>query len=159
MRTAENWLAALAYAGLLRFVVQTLVPKGGLERLSRFACGVVFLLVLIRPLTGELPQLPREWDTFEEQMAETRAEWTESEASRLGDDIAQRTAAYIRNRADELGDDLTARVTVRVGAEGLPLPWAVVLRGRRLPALESWITRELGIPAERISWQEDNDET
>ena len=53
-----------------------------------------------------------------------------------------------------MGLRVTANVKTEPGAEGIPVPVSASLSGERSAALEGWMERELGIPAERQVWYE-----
>ena len=48
-------------------------------------------------------------------------------------------------------------VTTAAGENGLPLPVSAVIRGPYSEALARCIEEEVGIPAEKIIWQEDEE--
>ena len=54
--------------------------------------------------------------------------------------------------------EVTARVETRTGEDGIPVPWSAELTGQRSGALSSYLEAELGIPAERQVWHEQNTE-
>ena len=62
-------------------------------------------------------------------------------------------AVFTLNRGPER-TEVTVRVETRTGQDGVPVPWAADLTGRRSPALEACIAEDLGIPAERQVWHE-----
>ena len=62
------------------------------------------------------------------------------------------------DKAGELGLEVTVRVETRTGGDGVPVPWSAELTGPRSEALASVLEAELGIPAERQVWHEQNTE-
>ena len=72
----------------------------------------------------------------------------------MAERIAERTAAYISDKADALGLKVAVRVEATTGPDGVSLPEKVELTGPYSRELADFMTRELGIPAERQVWHE-----
>ena len=53
---------------------------------------------------------------------------------------------------------VTAAVETRAGDDGIPVPYAAVIEGPWSEALSASIAADLGIPAERQTWKEQDNE-
>ena len=70
--------------------------------------------------------------------------------------IAEKTSAYIWDKADRLGLSCTVEVTVSAGEDGIPLPDTVTITGAYHACLSALIEEEVGIPAGKQIWLEEN---
>ena len=69
--------------------------------------------------------------------------------------IKEKTEAYIWDKANRLGLSCTVSVTAAAGESGIPLPDSAVIRGPYSEALARCIEEEVGIPAEKQIWLEE----
>ena len=153
----ENWVRALAAAGLFTGAVLTLAPGGRLGKTLRLICALLLTAVLLSPL-GRL-----DYTAYAQELSRQRLQGAdlsgrgESEALRLlGSIIQERTEAYILDKAAELKvPAVMARVTLVPGEE-VPYPWSAELwvegSSQGDPALAEVLEGELGIPRERQVW-------
>ncbi len=155
MTALRMWLLGVLAAALVISLLQSVMPQGAFAALGRLLSGLTMVLVLLQPLAGgELRALGGHLAGIGTGItAEERAEDYRRENYRAQEELIQREAgAYIAKTAEELG--LTCRAEVRCREEnGLPLPDAVTLDISYHPGLSRRIAKELGIPAERQSWQ------
>ena len=152
IEAVRSWLCSIVMVGILLPAVQGLTPEGPLRRIGTSVGGLVLLAALLRPLTGDRLRLPDwELDASEARILGEGEELGEAGARELARLVSERTAVLIGERAAERGTAVEADVEVRVD-DGVPLPWAVTLRGERDGAVEAWIASELGIPPERQTW-------
>ena len=151
----RSWLTSIAAVTLMLTVVQTLVPEGTLRKISGFTGGLLLLAALLQPvLKTDLGRLRLDFSGYEEAIETRTAELDNAGKEELAAIIAGRTAAYISDKADALGLDVEARVETEPGEEGTPLPVSAELEGPYSQDLADWIAGELGIPAERQVWHE-----
>ena len=151
MEHIRQWLCSVVAVSLLVSVVQSLVPKGSLGRVSSFLSGLVLLAVLLGPLP-ELDLAGLELGNLQEETREIRQKMEAEEETALKAGIAERTEAYISDKAAALGGTVRARVETRTGADGVPLPWSAELEGAYTEELAQWMETELDIPRERQVW-------
>ena len=69
--------------------------------------------------------------------------------------IEERTAAYISDKAKTLGTEVSAEVKTTPSSEGIPVPVEAEIAGAYTRELAEYIEQDLGIPAERQVWCED----
>ena len=150
-----EWLTSIVVVTLLLSVAQTLVPEGSIRRVASFVGGLILLAVLLRPVLGtDLERLRLDLDGYEQALQEARQELSSSGETELTERIEERTAAYISDKADALGLEVTVRVETDLGDDGVPVPSAAEVTGPYSRELADFMTRELGIPAERQVWHE-----
>ena len=155
MAAAREWLCAVVAVTLLLAAAQTLIPEGAIRKIASFVGGLILLVTLLWPVLGaDLERLNWDLDPYRTAIEDRRAELEAAGGAELEAVIAEETAAYISDKADALGLAVTARVQVRT-RDGLPVPWAAELTGRRSEELAAWIEEELGIPRGRQDWHAD----
>ena len=152
----ENWVRALAAAGLFTAAVLTLAPGGRLGKTLRLVCALLLMAVLLSPL-GRL-----DFGAYAEELSRQRLTGADLSArgenaanTLLGSIIREQTEAYILDKAAELDIRiLRAEVSLAWGEE-VPYPWSAELwpggpgdTGR----LEDVLEGELGIPRKRQVW-------
>ena len=147
----RDWLLGLVAAALILTVLRALVPKGSIRPVARVTAGLVLLLVLLRPLAGfGGGSLRVRYDELEREITARIEDYQALHENELESIIADSTAAYISEQAAHLG--LTCRAEVRCEVrDGTPQPAAMdIPYDARLAAA---IADDLGIPAEKQSWQ------
>ena len=151
----REWLTSIVVVTLLLSVVQALVPEGSIRRVASFVGGLILLAVLMRPVLGtDLERLQLDLGGYEQELKNAREELASSRETELTERIEERTAAYISDKADALGLKVVVRVEATTGPDGVSLPEKVELTGPYSRELADFMTRELGIPAERQVWHE-----
>ena len=157
MELVTNWIRALVGAAVFCALATALCPEGRPKRVLRAACGVVMAAALLSPVAAlDTEALPKAMARYSEA-ARRQAESAAESADRLNRTIIESECeAYILDKAAQLGlDGLWAEVTARWSDEGFWYPWEARLgrpeSGRA--ELERLIEAELGIPAERQSWE------
>ena len=151
----REWLTSIVVVTLLLSVAQTLVPEGSIRRVASFVGGLILLAALLRPVLGaDLERLQLVMDDYEQALQEAREELASSGETELTERIEERTAAYISDKADALGLKVAVRVEATTGPDGVSLPEKVELTGPYSRELADFMTRKLGIPAERQVWHE-----
>ena len=122
----------------------------------RLVSGLLLVLAILRPLAG------RDWENLEPlpetpdfQAGEQAAAYRKNQQEALSAIIAEKTQAYIWDKANRLGLACRAEVTVEAGDGGIPLPSGAVLYGPYSQELARCIEEEVGIPAEKLIWLED----
>lgn len=149
----RGWLLGLVAAALILTVLRALVPKGSIRSVARVTAGLVLLLVLLRPLAGlGGGSLRVRYDELEREITARIEDYQTLHENELESIIADSTAAYISEQAAHLG--LTCRAEVRCEVrDGTPQPASAVMDIPYDARLAAAIADDLGIPAEKQSWQ------
>ena len=115
--------------------------------------GLVLLLVLLRPLAGlGGGSLRVRYDELEREITARIEDYQTLHENELESIIADSTAAYISEQAAHLG--LTCRAEVRCEVrDGTPQPASAAMDIPYDARLAAAIADDLGIPAEKQSWQ------
>lgn len=154
----QEWLRGLLAAALLLGLVETLVPEGSVRPVARFAVGLVLFLLLVQPLVRLVPEIILEnWESEVEAMSAYSEELKAADESYLQEVMSRESAEYIQTKAASQGMAVQAEVTC-AGSNGLPLPAEAVVRGSLTGEQQGWlsacIAEDLGIPPERIRYEE-----
>lgn len=149
----RGWLLGLVAAALILTVLRALVPKGSIRPVARVTAGLVLLLVLLRPLAGlGGGSLRVRYDELEREITARIEDYQALHENELESIIADSTAAYISEQAAHLG--LTCRAEVRCEVrDGTPQPASAAMDIPYDTRLAAAIADDLGIPAEKQSWQ------
>ena len=153
----KSWLLGIVLTSLAGGLARQLAPQGKEQVMVRLAGGLLLALAILRPLAAqdwadlELPAVP----TF--QTGEQAAVYRKNQQDALSAIIAEKTEAYIWDKANRLGLTCTVTVTTAAGESGIPLPDAAVIRGPYSGELARRIEEEVGIPAEKLIWLEDEE--
>lgn len=149
----RGWLLGLVAAALILTVLRALVPKGSIRPVARVTAGLVLLLVLLRPLAGLGGGALRvRYDELEREITARIEDYQTLHENELESIIADSTAAYISEQAAHLG--LTCRAEVRCEVrDGTPQPASAAMDIPYDVRLAAAIADDLGIPAEKQSWQ------
>ena len=91
-------------------------------------------------------------------MEQRQWELESAQTDALAAGIAERAATYISDKGAALGLTVTAAVETRAGDDGIPVPYSAVIEGPWSEALSACIAQDLGIPAERQTWKEQDNE-
>ena len=151
----REWLTSIVVVTLLLSVAQALVPEGNIRRVASFLGGLILLLAMLRPVLGaDLERLRLDFDGYEQELRQVREELSASYDAGLAERIEERTAAYISDKADALGLEVKVRVETAPGEAGVSLPVKAEVTGPYSQELADFMTRELGIPAERQVWHD-----
>lgn len=160
MEGVREYLLTVTCAALLCGILCAMVDEkhnGG--ALVKLLCGVFMSLTMILPLSRvslERIDLDR-WEIRQEgeSAAEAGLEYARQAKMQI---IKSQTEAYILDKASLYELNLTVDVTVSPG--DIPVPQAVVLRGRVSPyakrQMQRMLETELGIPKENQQWMESN---
>lgn len=150
------WLLGIVLTSLAGGLARQLAPAGKEQAMVRLVSGLLLALAILRPLAGgnrektdwELPSLRRE--------TEQAAAYRKNQQDQLSAIIAEKTEAYIWDKANQLGLACEPTVTTAAGESGVPLPESVTIRGPYSPELAKCIEEEVGIPAEKQIWLEED---
>ena len=160
MESLGRWLLSVSAAALLVSVVQTLIPEGGMRRAAVFTGGLLLLAVLLRPVVEvDLSSISESLADWTEQVEQRQSELEQTQTDALAAGIAERTASYISDNGAALGLAVTAEVTTETGEDGVPIPVSAVITGQWSAELSALIAEDLGIPPERQTWKERDNET
>lgn len=150
------WLLGIVLTSLAGGLARQLAPQGREQAMVRLAAGLLLAAAILRPLAGQrwdaealLPDMP------DLRAGEQAAAYQKNQQDTLSAIIAEKTQAYIWDKANQLGLDCTVSVAAAPGEGGIPLPESVTVRGRYSGELARWLEEEVGIPAEKQIWLEE----
>ena len=150
------WLLGIVLTSLAGGLARQLAPQGREQAAVRLVSGLLLALAILRPLAG------RNWEgtekaagNFSLRSGEQAEIYRKNQQEALSAIIAEKTEAYIWDKANQLGLDCTVTVTVSPGENGIPLPESVVIRGAYSGELAMCMEEEVGIPAEKQIWLEE----
>ena len=122
----------------------------------RLVGGLLLALAILRPLAGgRWEGLELEIGPLELQGAELAETYRKNQQEALSAIIAEKTEAYIWDKANQLGLDCTVSVSTAPGESGVPLPESAVIHGTYSGELARCMEEEVGIPAEKQIWLEE----
>ena len=153
-----DWIRALVGAAVFCTIALALCPKGRARRVLNMACACVMALALLSPIAGlDMTSLSKAIGRYSDAAREITDSAEASAEEYEQTVIARECEAYISDRAASLGVELQeVRVNARWSEEGFWYPWesrAACSESDR-ETLSAVIEAELGIPAERQSWEE-----
>lgn len=156
MEGVRTWLLGIVLASLAGGLARQLAPQGKEQAMVRLVSGLLLALAILRPLAGS------GWDGLElaaggfSLSTQAQAElYRKNQQEALSAIIAEKTEAYILDKANRLGLECAVQVTVAAGESGIPLPVSAVIRGAYSPALAECMEEEVGIPAQKQIWLEE----
>ena len=156
MDGVRQWLLGIVLTSLAGGLARQLAPQGREQAMVRLAGGLLLALAILRPLAGgdwEGLEVPA--GGFSLQTEEQAEVYRKNQQEALSAIIAEKTEAYILDKANQLGLACTVRVTVAAGEGGIPLPVSAAVRGAYSPALAECMEEEVGIPAQKQIWLEE----
>ena len=156
MEGVRSWLLGIVLTSFAGGLARQLAPQGKEQAMVRLVGGLLLALAILRPLAAggwEGLELPA--GSFAFQSEEQAEIYRKNQQDALSAIIAEKTEAYILDKANRLGLDCTVRVTVAAGESGIPLPVSATVRGAYSPALAECMEEEVGIPAQKQFWLEE----
>ena len=156
MEAIRSYLTAVVAVSMIAVLASALAHGSRMERVVRFAAGLLALLVCVTPLlrldartlTDVLEQAERALDYDASGTDRTRQDM-------LRDLIRENTERTIEKQAEALG--MLVRADVTLTEEEYPQPWSATLTGTLDPeqvrALSEFLSQSLGIPTERQTWK------
>lgn len=156
MEAIRSYLTAVVAVSMIAVLASALSHGSRMERVVRFAAGLLTLLVCVTPLlrldarmlTDVLEQAERALDYDASGTDRTRQDM-------LRDLIRENTERTIEKQAEALG--MLVRADVTLTEEEYPQPWSATLTGTLDPeqvrALSEFLSQSLGIPTERQTWK------
>ena len=156
MEAIRSYLTAVVAVSMIAVLASALSHGSRMERVVRFAAGLLALLVCVTPLlrldartlTDVLEQAERALDYDASGTDRTRQDM-------LRDLVRENTERTIEKQAEALG--MLVRADVTLTEEEYPQPWSATLTGTLDPeqvrALSEFLSQSLGIPTERQTWK------
>lgn len=160
MGLVRQWLLGVTAAALVLALADALAPEGSAKKVCRLAGGLALLLAAAGPLLGVMDgsALTRAVEGWQDRTQRAEQELEEQGEQFYLAIIEEETAAYVMDKARELGFDCEAEVTYGHDEDGVPCPWEIAARGtwtqEQRAELERLLEKELGVPAQRQSYEE-----
>ena len=152
----KSWLLGIVLTSLASGLARQIAPQGKEQSMVRLVSGLLLALAILRPLAGQnWEKLDLDTSALRLQEAELADAYRKNQQDALSAIIAEKTEAYIWDIANQLGLSCTATVTVSLSGGGVPLPESVVIRGPYSEELSGCLEEEVGIPAEKQIWLEE----
>ena len=158
MGMVKTWLLGIVLAAFAASLARQMAPKGREQTLVRLTGGLLLILAILRPL-GNI-----DWDRsvipaggFSAEIQAQR--WREEQLSEFSAIIAEKTVAYIWDKAQALGLNCRITVLTEAGDSGIPLPARVTIHGAYHAGLSVWLDEEVGLPADKQIWLEEDEWT
>lgn len=154
-----NWVKNVFAASLLSSLAMTLCPAGRVRSVTRMVCGIVCALAMVSPiLTIDLTQVSVGLEAYREQARILQENGEEEGKMQERTYIEEQCAAYILGKAEENALEIDgATIEARWDDEALLwYPWSAELDGFFDVTLSALIEGELGIPAMRQYWRQDD---
>lgn len=155
----KQWLLGIVLTAFAGGLARQLAPQGREQAMVRLVSGLLLTLALLRPV-ADLTGAAWEGEALEAwnlrpRTQEQAALYRKNQQQTLAAIIAEKTEAYIWDKANRLGLTCEVTVTTAAGESGIPLPETVTVRGPYSEALAVCIEEEVGIPAEKTIWLEE----
>lgn len=153
------WLLSVTGMALMIAAADGICPEGAAKRAVRLIGGLVLLIVVLKPLMGEVENVGKTdlLAEYKSMATETAAQAGEERDKLIEELIAENTAAYIVDKAAKSGVECQAQVCCERGADGLPIPAEVRISGRisqqQQEELSRIIEEDLGIGKEYQSFE------
>lgn len=152
----KSWLLGIVLTSLASGLARQLAPQGKEQAMVRLVCGLLLALAILRPLAGQdWDKLEFDLDGFTLQASDLSDSYRKNQQEALSAIIAEKTEAYIWDKANRLGLSCAVTVTVSTPEGGVPLPDSVLIRGPYSRELADCLEEEVGIPAEKQIWLEE----
>lgn len=152
----KSWLLGIVLTSLASGLARQLAPQGKEQAMVRLVSGLLLALAILRPLAGQnWDKLDFDLDGFTLQASDLSDSYRKNQQEALSAIIAEKTEAYIWDKANRLGLSCAVTVTVSASEGGVPLPDSVLIRGPYSRELADCLEEEVGIPAEKQIWLEE----
>lgn len=156
MEWFRTWMLGVTATALILALLHVLVPKGTIRTIAQFTGGLIFILVILRPLLQiDLGQWKWQYQAYTEEINEQIQTYQQEQQEEIRTIIEERTAAYISDKGLTWGIRCHPVVTTYL-QDNVPYPDEVTLDTAWNEALSRYMTEELGIPAEKQHWQGSN---
>ena len=152
----KAWLLGIVLTSLASGLARQLAPEGKEQAMVRLVRGLLLALAILRPLAGQSwEKLDLDTSALRLQETELADAYRKIQQDALSAIIAEKTEAYICDKANRLGLSCTAAVAVSPAEGGVPLPESAVIYGAYSGELAACLEEEVGIPAEKQIWLEE----
>ena len=164
MEIIGRWISGICAGALICGIAQAVTPKINSAAAARLACGFMMLALLLGPLRSF------DFQTYASELGRIRNEGNKvaEQAMSSGDELFAAVMendceTYILDKANKLG---VINASVRVHAaqgenEEYPYPYSAELGGEaesgQKRELSLYIEGELGIPAQRQYWSDEDE--
>ena len=147
----REWLLGIVLTAFAGGLARQLAPRGREQAMVRLVSGLPLAELTGAAWEGEALEAA----AFRQRTREQEALYRKNQQEVLAAIIAEKTEAYIWDKANRLGLACEVRVTTAAGESGIPLPDTVTIRGPYSAALALCVEEEVGVPAEKTIWLEE----
>lgn len=150
----RQYLLSVTAAALLTAVLQALLPKGPVRRVTALACSLLMLLTVVRPLNQfNTEELIRNFENYCQELSVYPEEMEKTSAALTESIIVSKSVSYIEDKAKE--NDMICNVQVSCRDEnGVAVPDAVTvvgdLTGEERQTLLTVIQDDFGLGEEAV---------
>ena len=155
MEAIRSYLTAVVAVSMIAVLASALAHGSRMERVVRFAAGLLALLVCVTPLRLDARTLTDVLEQAERALDYDASGTDRTRQDMLRDLVRENTERTIEKQAEALG--MLVRADVTLTEEKYPQPWSATLTGTLDPeqvrALSEFLSQSLGIPTERQMWK------
>lgn len=154
-----DWVKSVFAASLLSSLAMTLCPAGRVRSVTRMVCEIVCALAMVSPILSiDLKQVSIGLEAYREQARILQENGEEEGKMQERTYIEEQCAAYILGKAEENALEIDgATIEAHWDDEALLwYPWSAELDGYYDATLSGLIEGELGIPASRQNWRQND---
>lgn len=152
----RDYLLSVVAVALLSSAALSIVPKGTMHKTLMFLCGLIMILVAIKPVTKiDFADLSNIVDQAKIDVEKSLSGTTVNQQQMVGAIIKEQAETYILDKAADLGFAPTVSVQIQYG-EDYPYPYSAEISGCYTDAQRQQLTydlvKNLAIPEARQEW-------
>jgi len=164
MDSIGTWIRTVTGTSILCAAALVLLPNGRVKETAKIVFGFIIMFALLSVFKGwKIPDYSEALNSWKYEALDISGDIDEKNKAILRSVIEEKAEAYILDKGDAIGIRINgARVRAKWSEEGFWYPYSVELSAdERSQEAEYYITSELGIASENITWKtgEISDET
>lgn len=153
----QEYLRQIISAVFLIALLQAILPRGLIRRVGLLVCGLVLLLVILRPVHKiELQDLSELFAASELERMDFE-DYSRENAEKMEQLITEKTQAYIWDKAQKLAFTPKEISVQTKKGEDYPYPYSVTIKGmytqKQRLELTAWIAANLAIAEHNQQWR------
>lgn len=147
MGLIREWLLSMTGAAILSAAARSLMPEGSVKRVGDLICGMVLMLLVLRPLgEADLENLRIDWEYDSTEAAAALQKETEDRMKII---IEREFSAYSMDKAVEFGLQCQVKIHCRE-EDGIFLPDTAEIAGEVEERFLDFLYTDLGIPRDGL---------